>query len=265
MKTAIDTAPHLAGEAVKLGLIDAELYRDQALSLVARLHEAASSSSPGALALAASAAARGARSPTPELLQRLLREPDAAPAKPLKHVSMARYAAALEQQRKEREAEQGREQGLARLGQLLNKPAVLVGQLWEQLGLEQGEEAEDAQPSPAVQQGLQQGKLQQLGGGAEEQQPTIALLTLAGAISLGKGSTSPGLSPGGQAGIASLPVIASLRAARHNPAVRAVVLRIDSPGALCAVRHAPCAVRLACVRLAAAVETHKAWPLLLLA
>lgn len=213
---------------MKLGLIDAQLYRDQALSLVARLHEAASSSSPGALALAASAAARGARSPTPELLQRLLREPDALPAKPLKHVSVARYAAALEQQRKEREAEQGREQGLARLGQLLGNPAVLVGQLWAQLGLEQSED--DAQPLPAVQQGRQQGGLQ-LQGGAEVQQPTIALLTLTGAITLGKGSSSPGLSPGGQAGqIASLPVIASLRAARHNPAVRAVVLRIDSPG-----------------------------------
>lgn len=225
VKAAIDTAPHLAWEAQALGLIDAQLYRDQALKLVARLHEAASSSPPGARALAAAAVASGARWQTPELLQRLLREPDAAPSKTLKHVSVARYAAALEQQRKEREAEQRREHGLARLHQLLGMPAALVGQLRAQLGLEEGGGAE---PAAAVQQGQEHG---QQGAAA---QPTIALLTLTGPIYLGNGP-SAGLGPAAarQPGhrIASLPVIASLRAARQNPAVRAVVLRIDSPGA----------------------------------
>jgi hypothetical protein len=224
VKAAIDTAPHLAWEAQALGLIDAQLYRDQARKLVARLHEAASSSPPGARALATAAVASGGRWQTPELLQRLLREPDAAPSKPLRHVSVARYAAALEQQRKEREAEQRREHGLARLLQLLGMPAVLLGQLRAQLGLEEGG---DAEPAAAAQE---QGQGQQ--GAAA--QPTIALLTLTGPIYLGNGP-SAGLGPAAarQPGhrIASLPVIASLRAARHNPAVRAVVLRIDSPGA----------------------------------
>lgn len=39
MRSAVDSAPHVADKAVTLGLIDGRVHRDQAAKLVVRLHE----------------------------------------------------------------------------------------------------------------------------------------------------------------------------------------------------------------------------------
>lgn len=39
VRSAVDSAPHVADKAVTLGLIDGRVHRDQAAKLVVRLHE----------------------------------------------------------------------------------------------------------------------------------------------------------------------------------------------------------------------------------
>ena len=78
------------------------------------------------------------------------------------------------------------------------------------------------------------------GGGQEaDRKPAVALIMAVGQIVSGKGSATD-LQPMRE--IASTPMCAQLRAARFDPQIKAVVLRIDTPGApvVRIVSHDPC-------------------------
>lgn len=149
--------------------------------------------------------------------------------------------AALEEQRRRDEAAERRQQLLARVRQLAGGALTPAG--WTQRperGAARWSAAEgDASSGDAGLEGRQGGGA---GGGSKGavagaeagRRPRVALLTLTGPIVLGPGSGSPLPGPGGLRGspteVASLPVVRALRAARLDPAVKAVVLRVDSPG-----------------------------------
>ena len=63
--------------------------------------------------------------------------------------------------------------------------------------------------------------------GSAEDTPAVALIMACGQIVSGKGAATE-LQPMRE--VASTPMCAQLRAARLDPQVRAVVLRVDSPG-----------------------------------
>ncbi|PSC67477.1 malonyl-acyl carrier mitochondrial [Micractinium conductrix] len=221
---AIDSAPHLAVQAERLGLVDARLHRDQALKLVPRLVEARRAGPPPSAANSSSGQPAG-------LLPRLLADPDAEPERKVKRISVARYAAALDQQRQQREAEERWEAIKARVRAVAGRVLDVAGwpQLWAALrrgdDVAQGGKAADQQSSEAA------------GGGpagsaaaAPQPMPRVALLTLEGPIFLGLAPSGPSPSPNPGAKVASLPVIRALQKAREDKAVKAVVLRVDSPG-----------------------------------
>lgn len=83
--------------------------------------------------------------------------------------------------------------------------------------LRRGEDADEEEAAAA-----------QGGGGDSDRQPAVALIMAVGQIVSGKGSATD-LQPMRE--IASTPMCAQLRAARFDPQVKAVVLRIDTPGA----------------------------------
>jgi hypothetical protein len=245
VRAAIDKAPHEASAAAALRLIDAPLHRDQAIKLTARLHEAAAQQPAGArLADEAGLACVWRAS-----LQRLLRDPDAEPAARVRRVPLAKYVAALERERARREAQLQRKERLAGLlvgARSLGAPAgeaLAAAQAWAGalLGLPQSVEEEDTRQGSggdAAVKAQPQGGLNALAG----ERPTVALLTLTGPINLGP-SASPSLGGDSNDKIASLPVVKALQAVRRDDAVRAVVLRIDSPGACLAQHSAPPASR----------------------
>ena len=207
--------------------------------------------------------------------------PALAPPRPVsppqvKRISVARYAAALDQQRQQREAEERWEAIKARVRAVAGRVLDVAGwpQLWAALrrgdDVAQGGKAADQQSSEAA------------GGGpagsaaaAPQPMPRVALLTLEGPIFLGLAPSGPSPSPNPGAKVASLPVIRvrergqgdsaqqyfvvlvpgvplcalcvpeqlrrppprlpappaqALQKAREDKAVKAVVLRVDSPG-----------------------------------
>ncbi|KAL4457967.1 hypothetical protein ABPG75_012832 [Micractinium tetrahymenae] len=257
VQAAIDSAPHLSQDALKLGLIDARLYRDQAIKLLGRLYEARQ---PGPTPAAAAPAAGGkageakaaGKSVLPQgLLPRLLAEPDAEPARPLKHVSLRRYTTALAEQRRRAEAAERGEKLRARVRQLADSALEATGwaEMLERLGGREPrpkERAGSADGSSGSGGGILEGGKQGDGSAAAAaepgRRPRVALLTLSGPFVLGPGSSNPMPSPGGLRGspsqIASLPVIQALKKARLDPAVKAVVLRVDSPGGSAAASDA---------------------------
>lgn len=189
------------------------------------------------------------------LLRAVLAEPDGEPAASLPHVPLSKYAAAVERERQAQQAEQRWLHRMAHLRDLLAPlPAAVVGRvqaaqarLAEASGQQPAEGAEGAgqaaapeeapagpappasatpTPSPAA---PANGADQQSDGG---DLPAVAVLTLTGPIHLGTepSRTSPPLGGASPDAIASLPVIKALRAARQDPAVKACVLRVDSPG-----------------------------------
>ena len=208
MRAAIDAAPHLADEALALGLIDGQLFRDQAVLVAARLSQVTKE----AVAVGEQQAIASLRLME---LQRVLAQLDAEPMPGgLPHIGVARYAAALEAQRRWQRAVQRWER---RLERVLSWPLQLFS------GSGSGSDY-----GGTISQGA-------AGAAGHAQPPVVALLTLTGPVYLGTGPSS--LIPMGPAAaktpterIASLPVIRSLRALGRDPAVRAVVLRIDSPG-----------------------------------
>ena len=225
MRAAIDAAPHLADEALAWGLIDGQLFRDQAILVAARLGQ-----------VTKKAMAAGGQQATASLrgmeLQRVLAQLDGEPTPGgvrLPHIGVARYAAALEAQRRWQRAVQRWER---RLGQVMSWPLQLFSGSDSGNGSGYGyggtisQGAAGAVPAPPA---------TRAGAAGHAQPPVVALLTLTGPVYLGTGPSSP--IPMGPAAaktpterIASLPVIRSLRALGRDPAVRAVVLRIDSPG-----------------------------------
>lgn len=172
----------------------------------------------------------------PHLLLTSSRSPSAAEAEqPLKRVSVRRYAAALAERRRRAEAEERRGRLVGRVRQLADATLEATG--WAQLLGRQPRAKEDAGSGDASLAARHEGGTEGAGGVAVAEpgrRPRVALLTLSGPIVLGPGSSSPMPSPGGLRGspaqIASLPVIQALSKARLDPAVRAVVLRVDSPG-----------------------------------
>lgn len=302
VQAAIDSAPHLSLDAQGLGLIDARLYRDQAVKLLGRLQEARQPAAETPATDPAASSKAGAPGAPEGLLPRLLAKPDAGwregrgapgmrggqteeglaclccasvraclslvgrqpvcaalfprlpfqptlidcaanlivasllhaprcpaePARPLKHVSMRRYMLALAEQRRRREAEERREKLLARVSQLGSTTG------WAQLLGRQQQAKEGTGSGEAGLEGSADGGVEGGSGAAATEpgrRPRVALLTLCGPIVLGPGSESAIPNPrGSPTQIASLPVIQALRRARLDPAVKAVVLRVDSPG-----------------------------------
>lgn len=202
------------------------MYRDQAVRVSQRLAAAHAASLAAAVAAArlpfGDAAAPEAGIPVPpseapaELLKRLLADPDAEPSPKLPVVSLRRYAAALEVARRDREAA-ARRQALFASFRAAVQATPLNATYRRLLGLppadlEAAAAAAEALPPP--------GKL-----------PTVAVCTVQGPILLGPdagGSLPAG--PGSSQRVASLPLVKKLRALRADDAVKAVVLRIDSPG-----------------------------------
>lgn len=239
VRKLIDRAPLLTHEAVAAGLVDAALYRDQALN-VARRMAAANAARMASLAAAgegtageAVEAAAAPPLPRAQLLREALGEPDAEPqgaAKP-EVVPLKRYVAALAEAKKDQEAAARRAALLAGLRSWVAASAAgaayrqLVGRAGGEGGKGDEEQAgEPAAPAAAA-----------AGADKPGQLPTVALLTLQGPIHLGAEQPAPPLpAPGADrppSSVASLPVIRRLRAAREDKRVRAVVLRVDSPGA----------------------------------
>lgn len=232
MRRLIDSAPLLAHEAVASGLVDAALYRDQALH-VARLMAAANAARLAAAAAAAPStpadAGEGAAVavqpaaavplPRAQLLREALAALDAEPqgGPKLELVPLRRYVVALAEAKRVQEAAARRAALLAGLRQWV---AGLLGH-------------EERKEGSAEQAG-QDGGEPTVSAPAPGQLPTVALLTLQGPIFLGAAQPSAVPSPSADASssVASLPVIKQLRAAREDKRVRAVVLRIDSPGTL---------------------------------
>ena len=91
--------------------------------------------------------------------------------------------------------------------------------------LMRGEDADDAEAAAAQSGGQEAGK-----------KPAVALIMACGQIVSGKGSATD-LQPMRE--IASTPMCAQLRAARFDPQVKAIVLRIDTPGASAPHRSPP--------------------------
>ncbi len=133
---------------------------------------------------------------------------------------------ALAEQRQRAEADERREKLLARVTQLGSTTG------WAQLLGRQPQAKDGAGSAKAGPEGSADGGVGTDSGAAESGgRPRVALLTLCGPIVLGPGSDSAVPSPrSSPAQIASLPVIQALRRARLDPAVKAVVLRVDSPG-----------------------------------
>lgn len=255
VRACIDAAPHLSGEALALGLIDGQLFRDQAQNLAQRLALATSARAALSTALArlpalkrgaegegeggdggeAPAAAAAPLGPVPQsLVAKLLEQPDAVPAKPLKVVPLRRYAAALEVAKREQEAAVRRAALLAKLQGAVQGSGL--GGAYRQLtgapGDNKPQQEEGQQQQQAAGEEGESGAAAAAAASASGQPPTVATLVLQGPILLGPRPAGPinPFSPGDQHKVASLEVIQKLRAARKDAAVRAVVLRIDSPG-----------------------------------
>jgi hypothetical protein len=181
------------------------------------------------------------------LLQTLLAEPDGKPATRLPHVPLSKYAAAVARDRRAQAAAQRWKQRVAQLWELLGPlPAAVIlrvqeTQAWLAAAVAMREErpaAEWTVDGNGAGDALQQQEAAEGAAAAPEPAsapkksgaslPALAVLTLTGVIQLGS-DLSP-TTPGSQDGIPSLPVIKALREARNNPAIKAVVLRIDSPG-----------------------------------
>ncbi len=77
VQAAIDSAPHLSLDAQRLGLIDARLYRDQAVKLLGRLQEARQPVAGTPATNPAASSKAGAPGAPEGLLPRLLAKPDA--------------------------------------------------------------------------------------------------------------------------------------------------------------------------------------------
>lgn len=247
MRKLIDSAPHLAGDALVAGLIDGALFRDQALKVTQRLavaNTARLAAATAAARLPAMYGAGGVPAPVPAaqahaaLLKEALADPDAEPAEKLKVVPVKRYAAAMEAAKQQQETAAKREAFLEGVRKAVQSSvqAVQSSQLnaayRELLGLAPLEASEpQAAPAPDAKAECDQGEALPAGS-----LPTVACLTLQGPIYLGAAPASPLPGPGRNPSerVASLPVIKQLRAAREDKAVKAVVLRIDSPGAMLA-------------------------------
>lgn len=263
VQAAIDTAPHQPSDALRLGLVDASLYRDQALKLISRLAEAQAPGGPApdiSITPAASKAANGepavvvvisgqpkacpaAGTPTsPAQLQAMLAEPDVGAGKPLKHVPIARYMVAVKERQRQREAAERWASGAG----LVQRAKELVGWTPSEEAVagtdgSEGVSARDSSVSKLPSEGSEASS-PSTAASKQAQQGTaerghVALLTLCGPISLGPGGPL-GLTGDPSAKIASLPVIKGLREAREDPAVKAVVLRVDSPGGSAAASDA---------------------------
>lgn len=236
VRKAIDSAPHLADEAVDLGLVDGALFRDQAVKVAQRLAAANTARLAATVAAARLPALKpDAAAPAPavgpagaELLAQLLADPDAEPSEPVKLVPVQRYLAALKEAKRAKEAAAARQALLARL-QAAVQGTSLNSAYRQAIGL----------PALAA-EGLQEEKEE-----AQEEVsaslPTVATLTLQGPIYLGTGPATP-FNPlaarDPQQKVASLDVISALRKVREDKAVKAVVLRIDSPGGSAAASDA---------------------------
>ena len=243
-RQVIDTAPHMASQALELGLIDGVLYRDQALSMAPRLHQvalaerarlllasAADAALPVVKAFTAPAATpyeqrrvllaalRPAADTAAEEVHRgLLEKPDVEPARKLRRVSLEHYLKAVDLQARREQAGRG----------LLSTLHQLAAGEREQPGIHEEEEEEGGS-------GAGKPPLAAAGGGstlaaAWPPKPVVAVIQVRGAIALGPGSAPPRAQIEGQGQVASLPLVKALAAARAQPIIKAVVLRIDSPG-----------------------------------
>eukprot|EP00887_Chlorella_sp_A99_P006371 scaffold3.g6371.t1 len=241
VRAAVDAAPYSSAEALARGLVDGALYRDQAVLMPARLHEAAAR---GAAREATAEGGARADGPAPPAAERggatvgggakaagggaaaeggaclddharLLADPDGQPATKLRRIPLSRYLRVLEAQER---AAQGRG-------------------LWSGLREALREAGEDeGGDAPAAADGA--GGRAELGAKAREGEekkkegkPVVAVFQLVGPIVLGPLDPFPG--PGSlerRKQIASLPVTKALAAARAKPEVRAVVLRVDTGG-----------------------------------
>ncbi|GAB4815409.1 hypothetical protein N2152v2_002455 [Parachlorella kessleri] len=246
VQAAVDGAPHTAHAAIKLGLVDAALYRDQAAKMVARLAElkargplkAASvlepnkqqheqqevkgqlhaqqeeQQQPGQQQQQAvqQAVQQGSSGGFEAAARALLATPDAEPSRQLKRVPLQKYIKVVEAQQAQRlklKQVDSLQQALKDLHRMIK---------------EDGDETEEVDKT-----GQQKAKAKQLQGVLGSLQvPMVAVLTLTGPISQGREEPSPTSSS--QKQIASLPVVKALEKVRSNPAIKAVVLRIDSPG-----------------------------------
>ncbi|WIA17943.1 hypothetical protein OEZ85_009435 [Tetradesmus obliquus] len=206
VEAAVNAAPLLPATASSLGLLDGLLYRDQVeQQLLAQLPPAVQQ----------------------QLEQARSRPPPATPAALLSaqlagpRVSMQRYSVATQW------AEKSASLTGSSSSSSTTPPAAAAA---DPSNPTQHSAAGLTVPPAAVQQQQQQ-QQQQAGSrwiqAQLQSQPCVAVITAAGPI-MQAGSGSPGA--GGEGMVESHKLVRVLRAMRENPQVRAVVLRINSPG-----------------------------------
>lgn len=197
VQDAVDAAPLLPADAARRGLVDGVLFRDQ-------VQDAAAGASPaGAGAGAGAGTATTAASSTP----RLQHQPQAK----LKRVSIQRYIEAVEAK------EEAASRTLASYLMMPSNP--LAGGGSDVASDSGGGGASVAASSPSS------------SSAAAAKKPHVALVYAVGTIV--QGPVPPGGGPpggGGGSSVDACRLVRSLRKLREDPSVKAVVVRVSSPG-----------------------------------